>query len=723
MLVIQGVEEVNFNSNFLINLLNKEINLGFIKKDIAQLGLFISTFLLLPLVFLLPIVLVGIIGFTLAILSSFYWGFKGGVSFGFWLVGILVLGVIFNPAVFDPVTTPINIGGAFIACLIMGQLGEVAKKNREKLKQKNNLLDGILESIQDGISVLGSDLTVQYTNETMKQWYQENLPFAGKKCFQVYHNRDNACDYCPTLRCLETGQVEVEEVYDPINSEVEWIEIFSYPMINSETESVTGVVEFVRDITERKQAKQKIEQLVDRQKLLLNNIEIQIWYLDDPETYGAVNQAYADFIGLPQDKIKNKTLWECLPTEKEVKNCIAENKKIFKEKHQIHTETEFINYQGESRLLSITKTPKLDDTGAVEYVICSAVDITEQKKAEERIKYISFHDELTDLYNRAYVEEEMERLDTDRQLPISIIMVDVNGLKLVNDTFGHETGDELLIKTAEVLQQSCREEDIIARFGGDEFIILLPQTGKQNVTSVVNRIKQNCREISLNSVPLSIALGSATKENSDQNLWEICKDADERMYDNKLTESRSAKNNIVRSLLDTLEEKSSETAAHAMQLQKMSFELGGAVDLSMHELDRLSLVATLHDIGKVTISEEILTKSASLDEEEWSIIKEHPKAGYRIASSTDEFAHVANAILHHHERWDGAGYPEGLEKDQIPFLSRIIAIIDAYDVMISGRPYKSALTKEEAKQELKECAGGQFDPQLIEVFLDLLNNN
>ena len=218
-------------------------------------------------------------------------------------------------------------------------------------------------------------------------------------------------------------------------------------------------------------------------------------------------------------------------------------------------------------------------------------------------------------------------------------------------------------------------------------------------------------------VPVSIALGIAVKDKEDEDIYETLRKAEDRMYDNKRTESRSAKSNILKTLLNTLGEKSNETKEHARRMQKLALSLGEKIDLPPSERDRLALLATLHDIGKTLISQDILNKEEELETEEWKTIKKHPETGNHIASSTQEFAHIAEEILSHHERWDGKGYPRGLEKEETPLLARIIAIVDAYDVMTNGRPYKEAISREEALKELERNAGTQFDPNLVEKFV------
>lgn len=347
-------------------------------------------------------------------------------------------------------------------------------------------------------------------------------------------------------------------------------------------------------------------------------------------------------------------------------------------------------------------------------------NITERKQSEERIRYLSFHDQLTGLYNRHYLEEEMLRLDTERQLPISIIMSDLNNLKLVNDTYGHVKGDEMLKKAAAILVKNCRDEDIIARWGGDEFLIYLPRTPESKASEICWRINENYRADSVADVPITMSFGVATKTSVKTELSDVFKNAEDRMYQNKLNESRSEKSDIFDALLEKVAEKSFKSQGHNSSVQSTAFYIARKLNLSASEQTRLKLLVTLCNIGYINISEEILLKKTALTEADWEIIKKHPETGYRIVRTAEGFAHVADEILAHHERWDGSGYPRGLTGAEIPLLSRILAVAEAYEVMRSGRPYKKAMSTEEIALEFESCAGKQFDPVISEVILDMI---
>jgi len=327
-------------------------------------------------------------------------------------------------------------------------------------------------------------------------------------------------------------------------------------------------------------------------------------------------------------------------------------------------------------------------------------------------------DILTRLYTYSYLEETIKKMDNKKQFPLSIIVVDINGLKLFNDTYGHKDGDKLLITTAELLLSCVTNKDIVARWGGDEFVILLPQTNEKEAKKISHNITAKCRETKVNGVNLSLGIGAATKKASQQDIYKVLHSAEDKMLVDKLMIKRSSKNNMVQNMLKILGAKSYETKEHAERMRRLSLKFGKEMGLNEEQLTHLSLLADLHDIGKINIDEKILKKPSALSNQEWEKIKEHPTKGFTIAQSIEEFAPVAKLILAHHEHWDGGGYPQGLKGEDIPYLARIISIVDAYDVMTNERPYSESVSKEEALAEIKRCAGSQFDPNLVEIFLE-----
>ena len=350
-------------------------------------------------------------------------------------------------------------------------------------------------------------------------------------------------------------------------------------------------------------------------------------------------------------------------------------------------------------------------------------DITRRKEAEKKIKYMTFHDSLTGLYNRDYFEEELKRLDTERQLPLSLIVGDVDMLKVVNDIFGHDEGDKLLKKISKIIKDCCRKEDIITRWGGDEFFIILPKTNEKAVLKIVKRIRNNCVKDKTFIVPLSMSLGFSVKDNVLQNVKEKIIEAEDKMYRKKLFAKRSANGYALALLKNAVLKKGYETKEHMACIQNLAFKTGTALGLDSVKLDKLVLLTIFRNIGKLTIPGKKLNKESRLTKKELGIIKNYPEKGYRIALLFPETADIAEYILHQHERWDGTGYPRGLKGEEIPLLSRIIAIIGAYDdAVVHNRRHKETAGKKEAIEELKRCSGTQFDPKLVEKFIQVLEN-
>lgn len=343
----------------------------------------------------------------------------------------------------------------------------------------------------------------------------------------------------------------------------------------------------------------------------------------------------------------------------------------------------------------------------------------ELEKSKEMLIFKSYHDELTKLYNRAYYNEKLEFYEKNPQLPLSIIIADLNGLKITNDTLGHEDGDNLIKSVAHMLKKNCRNADTIARIGGDEFVVLLPKTDYEELDKIVQEIKIDCNNSPKNPIPISLAIGYATQIDSKENIKTIFKKAEDLMYENKIHESNKTYANIIHTLKERLEKNTAENQEHFLNLKKLSQEIGKKLNFSEEELNILAKIAELHDIGLVAIPFDILNKKGELTKLERNKIERHPDFGFRIASSA-KMLEVGEGILAHHEHWDGSGYPNGLKEKKIPIFSRIISIVDAYDVMINGRPYKQAVSKSEAIKELKRCAGTQFDPEIVDLFINYI---
>ena len=342
------------------------------------------------------------------------------------------------------------------------------------------------------------------------------------------------------------------------------------------------------------------------------------------------------------------------------------------------------------------------------------------RKGEER----TFCDLLTGLFSRAYFESELKRLDTPRQLPLSVVIADVNKFKLVNDVLGHEAGDEILRQASQKLKGAFRQEDIVARWGGDEFAVLLPRTGYEEARGLLSRfspfvvsLERHCH------LPISFSFGVATKGQESQSIGEVLEEAERAMYHEKTIKRKALEKQFLAALQQCFEEKVRplEPPLRTFEKLHLGLQLGKKLSLSHVDRERLWRLLFFHDLGKVTIPEELLKRrKEELSPREWKMVASHSEVGYRIASQFLELTPVAEAILCFRERWDGTGYPRGLRGKAIPLLSRIGAIIDSYEAMVMGRPYRAPLSRPEAWEEIRRNRGKQFDPEIVPLFLEIL---
>jgi len=342
--------------------------------------------------------------------------------------------------------------------------------------------------------------------------------------------------------------------------------------------------------------------------------------------------------------------------------------------------------------------------------------------AEHKIKYLSYRDQLTGLYNRRFYEEELYRLDTEKNLPLSIAMGDVNGLKLTNDAFGHVAGDLLIKSVASILKRESRNEDIVARIGGDEFVMLLPGADVECAEAIINRIYTAMANEKVDKIILSISFGVAVKQDVSEGIHDVFKKAEDAMYKLKLSESSNTRRKTINHLMNVLYEKDNRERLHSKRVSEICGAIAKEMNFDENEINQIKMAGLMHDIGKTGIDENILKKTQKLDAGERMIFERHSEIGYRILSSVNEYSEIARYVLEHHERWDGNGYPKGLTGEQISLQARILRVADAYDALTSERPYRKVLSEEAAITDIKKCSGTMFDPDvariLVEKYLD-----
>ncbi|MFW6409804.1 MAG: diguanylate cyclase domain-containing protein, partial [Halanaerobiales bacterium] len=472
----------------------------------------------------------------------------------------------------------------------------------------------------------------------------------------------------------------------------------------------------------RQKAEDRLKEVTREYKTMIHNIKDGVFLVNIDNgkyIFRRLNPAFARSLGVFPDELVGKGLCE-IYSDKECQKLLHHFDRCRLEKRTVNYEDKV--EKDSNTIYWHTKLSPIMSGDRVVQIVGVSRDITRHKKNEEKIKHLTFHDSLTGLYNRAYFQQELKRYNTPRQLPLSLIIGDVNGLKLANDAFGHGKGDKLLVKIANIIKNCCRQEDLVARWGGDEFVILLPQTDKKAASKIKERIKNSVQSLSGDPVKPSIALGVAAKNDKNEDIKEVFQRAEKWMYKNKLQESRDIHGKIISSLKKSFFEKTHETDEHCHRLHVLSKKLGRKLGLNDQQLTNLGLLAELHDLGKVGVNEDILKKEETLSEKEKRELQRHPEIGYQIASSSPHLNSVAEDILAHHEHWDGSGYPRELKGKEIPLLARIIAVVDTYDVLTNGRPKCPSCGHREAVDKLRENAGKKYDPDIVEVFItEVLN--
>lgn len=358
--------------------------------------------------------------------------------------------------------------------------------------------------------------------------------------------------------------------------------------------------------------------------------------------------------------------------------------------------------------------------GIVVGAVVTFMDITERRKDEEKILYLSGHDPLTGLMNRRGLEETLKVKDNEHNLPISVIFADVNGLKLTNDIFGHKAGDNLIQKTAGILKKAGREGDIIARVGGDEFILVLLRTGPDEAEKIVQRIKAGLSGEKVEAIRCSMALGTDTKTEVSQSIEKTMSNAEDAMYREKTLNRKANNSETLNAIISTLHEINPKEKRHSIRVGELCEGIARALKLPETEVYKVKRAGFLHDIGKVVLKKDVLENRRPPTESEIREIQQHTATGYRILNLFDDTVDIADAVYSHHEMWDGSGFPQGLKAEEIPLISRIISLAEAYERRMPDTEEDRRNKKEEVIRYIRNNRGKRFDPELTDVFIDFL---
>lgn len=566
---------------------------------------------------------------------------------------------------------------------------------------KNWDMEQVLNNIPFPIWIKDLGKNTKYTNYEFNKLYKINFKNKKENCKMI-------CNKCSSQKlCYDTIDMVIE------NKDLCWFEIsignkitkcYMKPFFN-ENEEVLGIMGILIDITNIKHKQKYYEERENVLRTIINTIPGFIFYKGNSFN----------------DKGNNNSDIESMIGKNDFEDSIlSEDEEIIKNKKIKVYERRITDSQGNLKIEEITKTSVTNEDGQVLGILGLASDITEKVELKEKLRKSIYIDSLTGVYNRVYFEKKKEELNNSKYMPIGIIVGDVNGLKIVNDTFGYLEGDKFLTEIAKMLKSIVSKNDFIFRWGGDEFVILIPNCDESKCEKIINNITNQCKKNQFNLIEMSISLGASIKNALNDDIYENLKEAEEKLHRQKFLKEKSIRSSIIFSLCQSLHEKNVETQAHTQRLVKYSMEIGKYLEFTTAQLDELELVTKLHDIGKIGISETVLLKKGKLSEEEFEEIKTHTEKGYRILQASNELSNVARGVLTHHERYDGGGYPLGLKGEEIPIMARIVNVVDSYDAMITDRGYNKVKTKEEAIEEIEKCRGKQFDPNIADIFINIL---
>ncbi len=592
------------------------------------------------------------------------------------------------------------------------------KKAEALLKDINERYKFLFDHSGVGVGHYSAEgIVISYNNKAAENMGGHPEDFIGHSLYEIFpkHEADLYLSRIKEAQTYESPQ-EYEDMF-LLPTGIKWFSSTFNKVLDKSGLSI-GVQVISIDITGRKLAEIETKETKDYLEKLLNNANAPILVLNEKLEIIKFNSAFEILTGRKAEHVIGNTMKMLFPKEQsgiDIQSMINTSEK--NKGKAIEVDIEHVD--GSIRTILWNSATLFDAAGAIPVAtIVQGQDISEIKKAEENLEYLSYHDQLTGLYNRRFFEAELVRLNVERNLPLTIIMGDINGLKLINDSLGHAMGDNLLKHVAQIFKKVCRADDIISRTGGDEFILLLPGTDEIQAKGLIERLQKRASESDEKLGDLSISFGYHTKKKKNEEIQEVLEKAENDMYRHKVYERLSFRRKTIEMVMNTLFEKSKREMAHSQRVSGICEKIAKKMSFSEDDIVQIKTAGLLHDIGKIGVEEHILNKPKKLNDYEWNEIMTHPEKGWRILNASRDFTELASFVLQHHEKWDGQGYPKGLKGKEISLQARIIQIADAYDTMTSERTYRKKLSNNEALFEIKECSGTQFDPEIVEIFLD-----
>lgn len=602
--------------------------------------------------------------------------------------------------------------------LILGKDISVYKENEQKLIDDNFHLQSLLAKAPLGYQVLDTNGKIMDINKTWTSLLGYSKDSVVGTSFQDLIPIEYQDIFSKNFTSLkEKGKLHAEFPVTHIDGSTRYISFDG--TINVDDYNNIQAYCTLNDVTKQHRIQTQIKESEENFKLAQSIAKIGSWELDIGNDFLWISEEAKKIFGIdrPSNSLKLSEINKMMNREDQLSYQSALNNLIAK---NIPYDITFKIHAWDNKLKYInSKASLFTNSDDVHHKIIGVIrDISEERNKQVELEYLNIHDYLTDLYNRPYYFEQFKHLDHKEFYPLGIMIMDVNGLKIINDAFGHAVGDKALKIIGKILKDVFTKNDVIARVGGDEFAALLPKTTPDKMQMYKEKINDLVRKQKIKNIELSLAIGYEIKNNPIEDVDELQRLAENRMFKHKTSIGSSTRSKAIGAILKTLTNKYADEKKHSYQVSNLCKQIGRALNLKADDLNELGQAGLFHDIGKISIPDEILKKPGRLTDAEFEVIKSHTEVGYQILRAADEYSDLAIYALHHHEKWDGSGYPGKLKGNDIPLYSRIITVVDAFEAMTADRPYRKRLSKKEAISEIVRCSGTQFDPSIAKVFVE-----
>ena len=610
----------------------------------------------------------------------------------------------------------------------------VRNRNHRRLIIEKNSIDNILEATHAGSwkwNISEKWIKIDDRCKEILGYSKNELPLMNiKEVYPLIHPEDLKKTF-RVIKHLYRKEIEYATIEQRMlhkNGSWIWIQVRGKIVSWDETRTPMVMAGIFSDVTQQKEYEEKINLFFDQSLsgfffMMLD--EPIVWndsidkskaleYVFSHQRITKVNSAYLEQYGYTLEDALNKTPKDAFIHDLEYGKDLW--KQLF-DKGNLHIRTDERRKDGSQIWVEGDYICMYDSSGRIIGHFGNQMDITESVFRENDIQFLAEHDFLTDLHNRSYFFKTLEKYIKELRFPIGIMMFDVNGLKIVNDAYGHDMGDLLLIKVASMLNSIKSYDTVISRIGGDEFGAIFPNTTFDEMVRISNVIKEDKDSLVIEGIHFTLSTGFELMRDEHHNLKDVMKIAENYMYRNKLYEGMSVRNHAIKAILSTLTDKFKIEKEHSENVSAICAKIGKALKLRQDAVYQLELAGMFHDIGKISIPDFILSKPGKLTPEEVETMQTHTEIGYQILRAADEYSHLAEYALYHHERFDGTGYPRKIAGKKIPMFARIIAVAESYEAMTSDRPYRKAMSVDYAISEIIRCSGTQFDPDIAKAFV------